>query len=88
LSDSSTIDLGTVGTFPYMQSLKWDYGFSKEITISAAIAANIVSITFTFTLSRTTDPTAYLSYPHNMTLICSGETGSGSSDECTVHYIA
>jgi len=88
LSDSSTIDLGTVGTFPYMQSLKWDYGFSKEITISAAIAANIVSITFTFTLSRTTDATAYLSYPHNMTLICSGETGSGSSDECTVHYIA
>jgi hypothetical protein len=85
----STIDLGTVGTFPYQQSLKWDYGFSREITISDTITAGeIVSITFTFTISRTTDRYADLSYPHAMTVTCSGETGSGSSDECTVHYIA
>ena len=90
----SEINLGEVGTFPYQQSLKWDYGFSHEITIpatanpTAITSGEITSITFTFTITRVTDRYANKSYPHAMTLVCTGETGSGSSDECTVHYIA
>ena len=86
--DVTEIDLGTIGTFPYMQSLKWDYGFTKEVTISDTITTGkIVSITYTWTISRTTDAFAALSYPHDVSVTCSGGTGSGSSDVCTVHYI-
>jgi hypothetical protein len=84
----STINLGTVGSFPYMQSLRWDYGFSKEISIGSSITSgSITSITYTWTITNTTDTFAALSYPHDVTVTCTGETGSGSSDECTVHYI-
>lgn len=82
----SSVNLGTIGTFPYMQSLKWDYGFSKEISTAIA-SGTITSITYTWTISRTTDAFAALSYPHEVTLTCSGQMGSGSSDECTVHYV-
>ena len=87
--DVTEIDLGTIGTFPYMQSLKWDYGFSKEITISDTITTGVITgITYTWSISRTTDEFAALSYPHAVTLTCSGETGSGTADDkCTVHYI-
>ena len=89
-SNVSTINLGTVGTFPNNQSLRWDYGFSKEYIIDQTTpidSGEIESITYTWTISGTTDEFANLSYPHAVTLTCSGETGSGSSDECTVHYI-
>ena len=86
--DVTEIDLGTIGTFPYMQSLKWDYGFTKEVTIDDTITTGkIVSITYTWTISRTTDAFAALSYPHDVSVTCSGGTGSGTSDVCTVHYI-
>ena len=89
LSNGSIVDLGTIATFPYMQSLRWNYGFTFETTISPAISAsaNIVSITYTFQID-VNDATANLSYPNGVTLECAGETGSGPSDACTVHYIA
>ena len=89
LANGSTIDMGLVGTFPRLQSLLWNYGFSKEIDITAISAeTNISSITFKYATS-VNDPTAYTSTTNTVKLTASGTRGTaGSSDECTVHYIA
>jgi len=91
LSDNTQVDLGKVGNFPANQSLNWNYGFSKEVNITAIAAGlNITDIVYTYKVTNSTqDSMAYYSIPHSATLQVSGERGTaGSSDECTVHYIA
>lgn len=89
LSNGDTVSLGTVGTFAGSGSLKWDYSFSSEKSRTITANANIDSVTYTFEVTNDTgDYLAYYSYPHDVKLTITGETGSsGSSDECTVHYI-
>ena len=91
LSDNTKVDLGKVGTFPTQQSLRWNYGFSKELTITAiGTGLSITSVEYTYKVTNSTnDYMAYYSYPNSVTLQVSGETGTaGQTDECTVHYIA
>jgi len=89
LANGATYDMGIVGTFPSGQSLRWNYGFSHEIDITAVSAeTNISSITFTYSTS-TTDHTANTTTTNTVRLTASGTRGTaGNTDECTVHYIA
>ena len=86
LSDTSTVSIGSV-SFPAGQSFLWDYGFSKETTVNITSNVSIVSVTFTYT--STGDRYIYTSALNSLTIEAIGETGTaGSSDECTVHFIA
>lgn len=87
LSDNSIIDLETIGTFPSGKSLKWNYGFSHEKDISVQGNKTVTAVEFEYSLN-TSDPTGNYSYTNNVTLTISGDTGSGQSDLCEVHFIA
>ena len=78
----------TVGTFPSGQSLKWNYSFSKSISVSSDDMVTLKSVTYRYSLTSGDDHTANYSYPNSVKVTVTGEKGSStSSDVCTVHYI-
>ena len=85
-SDNTTVTIGNV-SFPAGQSFQWNYGFSQEATVNITSNVNITGVTFTYTSDG--DRNAKSSSMNTLTIEVSGETGTaGSSDECTVHFIA
>lgn len=87
-SDSSHSSYETVGTFPTGQSLKWNYSFSKSVSVNITDNISLTSVTYRYSLTSGDDYTANYSYPNSVKVTVSGETGTaGNSDECVVHYV-
>lgn len=77
-----------VGTFPTLQSLKWNYSFSKTISVNITSSISITSVTYRYTVTSGGDQTANYSYPNSVKVTATGEKGTaGESDECTLHYV-